>query len=70
MWRIYAGRLLMGFAMGGFVAWCAAWAIVPESARARVPVWAPLVLLPFLLAGETLRIRGSKPSDKGRKGPA
>jgi hypothetical protein len=58
MWKIYVGGLLAGVAIGGFVVWLAAWVIVPESARAQVPAWGPLVFLPFLLAGETLRIRG------------
>lgn len=62
MWRFYVGGMLTGFAMGGFVAWCVAWAIVPESARTQIPVWVPLLLLPFVLAGEQLRIRGSKPA--------
>ncbi len=66
MWRLYVGGLLTGFAIGGFVVWCAAWVIVPESARAQVPVWGPLLLLPFLLAGESLRIRSSKPPEKQR----
>jgi hypothetical protein len=60
VWRIHVGGLLTGVALGGFAAWCAAWTIVPEAARGQVPAWGPLVLLPFLLAGETLRIRGSK----------
>ncbi len=64
MGRIYLSGLLTGFAIGGFVVWCAALAIVPESARAQVPVWGPLVMLPFALAGETLRIRASKPDGK------
>jgi hypothetical protein len=68
MWRIYAEGLLMGVAVAGIVAWCAAWTIDSESTRAQVPAWAPLVLLPFLLAGEMLRIRRSNPSDRARKG--
>jgi hypothetical protein len=68
MWRIYVGGLLMGFAMG-FVVWCAAWTIVPASARADLTL-IPELLLPFALAGETLRIRGSNPPDTGRKSPA
>ena len=64
MWRIYVGGLLTGFAIGGFAAWCAALYLVPETARYQIPVWGPLVLLPFVLAGETLRIRGSKPAAK------
>jgi hypothetical protein len=68
MWRLYVGGLLTGFALGGFVAWCAAWTIVPESARAQIPVSALLFLLAFVLAGEKLRIRGSKPPDKERPG--
>jgi len=64
MWRVYISGLLTGFAIGGFVVWCAALTIVPESARDQVPPWGPLVLLPFVLAGESLRIRFSKPPDK------
>jgi hypothetical protein len=60
MWRIYVGGLLTGFAIGGFAALFAAWTMVPESARSQFPAWGPLLLLPFVLAGETLRIRGSK----------
>jgi hypothetical protein len=65
-WRIYVGGLFTGFALGGFVAWCAAWAIVPQSARASLPTPLPLVLLAFVLAGEQLRIRGGKPPEKER----
>jgi hypothetical protein len=66
-WRIYVGGLLMGFAIGGFAVWCAAWTIVPPSARTHMGV-IPGLFLPFALAGETLRMRGSKPSDKQRPG--
>jgi len=62
MWRIYVGGLLTGIAIGGFVAWCVAWTIVPDSARAQISVALPLILVPFVLAGERLRIRGSKPA--------
>jgi hypothetical protein len=68
MWRLYVGGLLTGFAIGGFAVWLAAWAIVPESARAHIPPAVPLALLPFVLAGEKLRIRASKPPDKERPG--
>jgi hypothetical protein len=60
MWRIYVGGLFTGFYIGGWAVWFAAWTIVPESARAEVPAWVPLLMFPFLITGETLRIRGRK----------
>jgi hypothetical protein len=59
MWRLYVGGLLMGIAIGGFLFWLAAWSIVPESARNDFAMY-PLLLLPFALAGENLRIKSKK----------
>jgi hypothetical protein len=71
MWRLYVGGLLTGFAIGGFVVWLAIWAIVSEPVRFQIPSYAPLVLLPFLLAGETLRMRGqaSLTGNEGESAP-
>jgi hypothetical protein len=65
MWRVYVGGLLMGFAIGGFAVWCAVLTLVPPSVRPHLTLF-PLMLLPFALAGETLRIRGSKLAKKER----
>jgi hypothetical protein len=56
MWRLYVGGLLTGFAIGGFVAWLMAWGLAPESSLTPFPSWVPLLLLPFVLAGENLRV--------------
>jgi hypothetical protein len=68
MWRLYVGGLLTGFGIGVFVAWCVAWLIVPASAFAQIPLAPPIMLTVFVLAGERLRIRGSKPPAKERAG--
>jgi hypothetical protein len=65
MWRIYVGGLLMGFAIGGFTVWCAVLTLVPPSVRSNLTLF-PLVLLPFALAGEALRIRASRLAKKER----
>jgi hypothetical protein len=57
MWRLYVGGLLTGFAIGGFAAWLWAWAMTPESSHPSFPGWVPLLLLPFVLAGENLRVK-------------
>ena len=61
MWRIYVGGLFTGFGIGIFVAWLAAWMIVPEPARAYLGSFGFVLAAVWVLAGETLRIRGSKP---------
>jgi hypothetical protein len=60
MWRLYVGGILTGFAMGVFVGWLAVWSLLPESTRTQFAPWMPLLLLPFVLAGETLRVRSKK----------
>ena len=57
MWRLYVGGLLMGFAIGGFVVWLWAWTMIDDSSRTFFPPWVPLLLLPFVLAGENLRVK-------------
>lgn len=60
MWRIYVGGMLTGFGIGFFVAWLAAWTIAPESTQLLLsPFWFMFPVL-FVVAGERLRIRGSK----------
>jgi hypothetical protein len=60
MWRLYMGGLLTGIGIGLFVAWCAAWTIVPESARAQIPIAPAVLLFVLVAAGENLRLRGRK----------
>jgi hypothetical protein len=58
MWRLYAGGLCTGFALGGAVCWLAVLSILPESARGNLlinPFFPWGVFLAFVLAGETLR---------------
>jgi hypothetical protein len=57
MWRLYVGGLLTGFAIGGFVVWLIALMLVTEPSNNPFPFWMPLVLLPFVLAGENLRVK-------------
>jgi hypothetical protein len=63
MWRIYVGGLFTGMGIGIFLMWLAAWMIAPETARTQLLPFGffPLV---FVLAGETLRIRGRKPETR------
>ena len=63
MWRLYVGGLCTGFAVGGAACWLAALAIVTESARDNLlanPFFPWVVLLAFVLAGETLRAKARK----------
>ena len=63
MWRLYVGGLCTGFAIGGAVCWLAVLSIVPESARGNLlinPFFPWAVLLAFVLAGETLRMKAKR----------
>jgi hypothetical protein len=63
MWRLYVGGLCTGFALGGVVCWLAVLSIVPESARGNLlinPFFPWGVLLAFVLAGETLRMKAKR----------
>jgi hypothetical protein len=63
MWRLYVGGLCTGFAIGGAVCWLAVLSIVPESARGDLlinPFFPWAVLIAFVLAGETLRVKAKK----------
>jgi hypothetical protein len=57
MWRLYVGGLLTGFAIGGSVVWVIALTMIPTESRPFLPGWMPLLLLPFVLAGENLRVK-------------
>jgi hypothetical protein len=60
MWRLYVGGLCTGFAVGGCALWLAASYVVSESAHANMPSYGLLLLLPFVRAGEALRVAGGK----------
>lgn len=72
MWRLYVGGICTGIALGGAACWLAALAILPEPARANLlmnPFFPWAVLLAFVLAGETLRLKAQRRAtpDPGRK---
>ena len=63
MWRLYVGGLCTGFAIGGAVCWLVVLLILPESARGILlsnPLFPWSVLLAFVLAGETLRVKAKR----------
>ena len=63
MWRLYVGGLCTWFAIGGAVCWLVVLMVVPESARGDLltnPLFPWAVLLAFVLAGETLRMRAKR----------
>ena len=63
MWRLYVSGLCTGFALGGAVCWLAVLSIVPESTRGNLssnPFFPWAVLLAFVLAGETLRLKAKR----------
>lgn len=63
MWRLYVGGLCTGFAIGGAACWLAVLSVVPESARGYLltnPLLPWAVLLAFVLAGETLRLKAKR----------
>ena len=66
MWRLYVGGFCTGFAVGGAVCWLVALSIIPESARGNLlinPLFPWAVLLAFVLAGETLRMKAKRIAD-------
>ena len=73
MWRLYAGGLCTGFAAGGAVGWLAALLVLPEAARGYLlvnPAFPWMVLLAFVLAGETMRMKAKRIAElKARLGP-
>ena len=67
MWRLYVGGLCTGFVVGGAAFWLAALAILPESTRGDIlisPMFPWAVLLAFVLAGETLRMKAKRIASK------
>jgi len=66
MWRLYVGGLLTGFAIGGAACWLIALFLVPESSRGNLlinPLFPWAILLCFVLAGETVRVKCQKSLD-------